>query len=1327
MVNMVNTDELRRDFIADEIQKRIIGPGMTCDAFVCKDDASDEILDNRPNIVYTAGILFAKKSKEDICGVMIENTEGEEADEDSQEQESEIESQNTGQNLDNSNSRGSRKEASVNVNDNDRADFEPDHIGLVTCLDASVKEVDVDIKYGLYHHINSQDVEKYVKVKLGRCSLEQLKKTFEYYDNCTSVKTNLMLFGCKSMADVFSIDKENLTISPKRIFSRTEQGKSTPTYLQATSFPRLLKNKAADIFIRLFREQGKEIELKLIEWNDLKSEFKKFEDIGIVKNFMNSNRVADGLVSILDYNERDNKVRTTNETYQIDNLNDFRDYLFVDDPVYDHLLPLLLQYNFFRREQFVLDTIKIPTEIGNHEPLVIKGAEYLKLHWKVIGRNDKKYLKVQLQNVYKEPLGNDGKPKKNHSIEANLYQTELKISSPGIIPYTEPHHSSIDDKEYSVNEELYRDVLMYGKGVNCGFDWEGSNSDKEQNMGHPTWVRTNYAPKQRAAALSAVTSDQSTNDACVVYDLSIWSKIKKQDIIVKLKNIANNYEKWHNGQKESARNKVVLEGILNEQEEFRKRLLDNIDYLENNDRAFKCFQIANTAMYIQMIIARDPKFKKDRDRSEYTPETTFYKKDAWSFFSTRNDEIKYRPFQLAFLLMNVKSTFENNDKYRNDTVDLIWFPTGGGKTEAYLALTALTIAERRTSGDADVSGVSVIMRYTLRLLTAQQFERASFLICALEYLRNALLVQTGYEISLGSDPITIGMWIGSATTPNKLEELSRGKFGDYFTSVNRGTKPTSNPFPISYCPWCGCKLESVDNPRLHGYNKQGELHCINAQICSFDKLPIMYIDECIYKEPPTLLFATVDKFAQLTNKDRGKMLGAGTDRRRPDLIIQDEMHLISGPLGSLVGMFETMVEEICTFKDVNGNVRRPKIIASTATTRNTLSLIKQLYARKVRTFPVSGISYSDNYFSHVLKTSESKRQYMGLAPTGHSASELEIRAIAAEIVGKEKMISTYLLDKGCDLNSVDSVYNDLTNNQSLIKDIDNYWSLVLYYMNLKSLGRTHSRIGQEILANAGSMRKYLYGYPSLDFIISGFQNRTEEFTSRQDSSRIKSLLVEAESAPVLLQNPSESKIFVNYNMDIVQATNMISVGIDVARWNIIFMVGQPLTTAEYIQSSSRVGRTTHGLVVNIYNSLRNRELSFYENYVPYHQEFYKFVEPLMATTFTPVTLEKLIYNLYLFYMGALKCKEKPSDVKPFDVNELKDLLINRNSVITGNPTMESLISNMIDKIYEDLNIPARTNKTFVQLLSRHRGDTALQAKVMNSLRFIESNTYIKYE
>lgn len=1314
---MLNNDEGRRDYIAEEIKKRIIGPGMTSDAFVCADDYSDEILDNRPNVVYSAGMLLAPKKGDSSSETSTDD--GFEI-ESANEQEEVSNVQRGDNNEDKDLTRVGKKDNSEDISDSERPDFAPDHIGLVMCLDKNVDKVNVDIKYGIYHHLASDEVEANVKVRLGRCALEQLKSTFAYYEKCSSVITNLRLFGCKSMADVFTIDEENLTISPKRIFSIKEEGKSNPTYMQATSFPRLRRNRVADVLLKVLREPGKEVELKILKKKEFEEELPELENIDCIKIFLTENKVQ-SLKDVFVYDDGDKcKVRTKKRTLATDMLNGLAEKLYVDDPVYDHILPLALQYNFFKREQKIIDTFSLDTLVKQYTPVSVPDTnDQLKLYWKVISNaNGKKYLKVQLQNLSIKQDADKKVKDKTMPIEANVYQAELKISSDGIVPYTEPHRSSIDDEEYTLNEELYRDVKMYGKGVNCGIDWEGSNSDSNET---PKWVRTTYAPQQRAAAFAADTEDKTTNDACVVYDMSIWTKRTKEDILQSLRHIAVAYSEWHKKQISEAGGNSALQTVLKDQDEFNKRLNDNVDYLKNNDRAYKCFLLANTAMYIQMCIARNPRFKKDRDISAYDSSDRIYKEGAWDFFKTRDANIKYRPFQLAFLLMNVKSTFENDDPYRNDNVDLIWFPTGGGKTEAYLALTALTIAERRTSGDADVSGVSVIMRYTLRLLTAQQFERASFLICALEFLRNELSQRAEYNLTLGGDKITLGMWIGSASTPNKLNELNGGKYARYFAAYDNGSKPESNPFPISYCPWCGCKLESA---KKHGYDrKDGELHCLNTSNCSFNVLPIIYIDDTLYKNPPTLLFATVDKFAQLNDTEKGQMFGAGTDRRRPDLIIQDEMHLISGPLGSLVGMFETMVEEICTKKDENGNiVRRPKIIASTATTRNTLNLIKQLYARTVKTFPVSGVRYSDNFFSHVLHYSESKRLYMGLAPTGHSASELEIRSIAAEIVAKEKMISEYLSEKGVDIKDKEAVYNAISLNSHLIKNIDNYWSLVLYYMNLKSLGRTHSRIGQEILANAESMRAYLYEYPALNFVINGFQTRTEEFTSRQESSRIKSLLVEAESAPELVASPMHN-ISVKYNMDIVQATNMISVGIDIARWNVMFMVGQPLTTAEYIQSSSRVGRTTHGLVVNIYNSIRNRELSFYENYVPYHQEFYKFVEPLTATTFTPITLEKLIYNLYLCYMGAVLGHDRPSAITPNDIDDFKNIMIHRNAVITSNAVLRDFIDDKIDEIHEYFTDPARNNSTFSILLN----EKDLNARVMNSLRDIESNTYIKYE
>lgn len=1071
--------------------------------------------------------------------------------------------------------------------------------------------------------------------------------------------------------------------------------------------------------------QGKYVKLVNISWDDLKKQIKGFEKAGAF--IKKGNQDVYCFVNELDYLEETNEVKTKRRDLEYrDNFN--INSLFVDDPVKDHLLKHLLKYRFFfKREQISLPSNVI--ELSNDQLTGVLHIPHftVALHWKVMYHKDypdHKYLKVLLQNtnikkVYVDKKDSSSKP------EEFLFQAEMKIKADGIVPYTQPHISVIDDEEYSLNEELYRDVPVYGKGVNCAVIWDQDNDNK------PLWVKTTYFPRQKATAYSPETEYDTTNNACDVYDLSIWSGRSKDEVITRLKNVASDYSDWHDSPKRDCRNVDVLKKVLEEQEEFKTRLEENIEYLATNERAFNCFKIANTAMYIQMCIARDEKFKKNRDLSVFNETGSFFNQGAWDYFKdckwAEEDRPKYRPFQLAFLVMNIKSTFEPDDPYRKDNVDLIWFPTGGGKTEAYLALTALTIAERRTSGEKDVSGVSVIMRYTLRLLTAQQFERASFLICALEYLRRELKNYQGLNLSLDSPdqdvPITLGMWIGSGATPNEIKKLSEWPYKDLFSAKEM---PAFNPFPVAYCPWCGCKLTTVNSKGdfVHGYNKNGEIKCLNNNCAYHHGLPIYFIDEQLYNNPPTLLFATVDKFAQLNSSEKGQMFGAGTNRRRPDLIIQDELHLISGPLGSLVGMYETMIEEICTDRR-NGSIRMPKIVASTATTRNTINLIKQLYTRRVRTFPVSGISHKNNFFSHALPESEWKRLYVGLAPTGHSAVELEIRSIAAELVAKEKLISEYLQDKSVDLEDKVSVYNVLSDPDikgTLKKDLDNYWSLVLYYVNLKSLGRTHSRIGEEILSTAESMRQYLPCYPSLNFIIDGCQNRATEFTSRQESSKIKELLVSAES-PTEISISEQNNIHVKSCMDIIQATNMISVGIDISRWNVMFMNGQPLTTAEYIQSSSRVGRSTHGLVVNLYNSLRNRELSYYENYISYHKQFYKFVEPLSVSSFTPATFEKLMANLYLCYMGAIKSYDRPNNVVKEDVSALKVILKRRNSSISPDYVLDDMIEKGIDKINKFFTDPNRINSTFKEILN-NRADL-IDFKIMSSLRDIETNTYIK--
>ena len=1331
---MTNKDE--RDFIASEIKKRIIGPGYTEGVFACKSDASDEILDNRPIVMYTGGILYPQKSNEaddtiDVNDVSVIDDMLQTTNDGRESLFGDIDNTNA-DDVDDTDSESSRIDKESNQLDlgiADRADFKPSHIGVIFCVSEDTRSIDVDVKYGIYHVLDNTKKEndsilENVRVKLGRCSLEQLKNTFSYYDAYPNILTEIRLFGANKMEDLFFVDENNLTISPRRIFKRVDAQTHKDIYLQASSFPDLPRNKVARLLTKLFNNPTKSLDLPIgLDWEAVSTAIKEIEKLPSLGSLLQNNG-WNNIISNLSYDNENKKVRITNGAFNIPENENLSSILFVDDPVKNHLLPLLLQYRYFHREQKILQTYSLSLDKKPEPYLLPDSNDSLRLHWKTMLRVDHngkkhKYVQILLENAKKKI--------KKQLAEDFIHQAELKVSSSGILSYSEPHRSSIADKEYDVNEILYSDIKIYAKGVNCGAKWNITENTRE--------VMTTYTPSQLAVAFNPESNKSSISDACDVFDLTIWSKLHKDEILNRFRDIAKAYEEWHKTQQVLADSNSVLNDTLNEQKEFLERLNENIDYLDSNEDAYRCFQLANTAMYIQMIISRDSYFKKNREMSEFTDNASFNDPTLWDRFKSGDQRPKYRPFQLAFLLMNVKSTFENEDPYRNDDVDLIWFPTGGGKTEAYLALTALTIAHRRLVSPND-DGISVVMRYTLRLLTAQQFERASFLICAMEYLRRHI---NDNKFSLGNSPITIGMWIGKASSPNKYDDLKQGKYRRFVRYLNGQPTDSSsaNPFPISYCPWCGCKMitPGMNGRFINGYDRLSErnggvIHCIN-QACTFQNtLPIMFIDEQLYETPPTLLFATVDKFAQLKDKKTGSLFGCREDnRRKPDLIIQDELHLISGPLGSLVGMYESMIEEVCTEHDENGQIiRRPKIIASTATTRNTQRLIKQLYARNVRSFPVSGVRYNDNFFSEALPKSESKRLYMGIAPTGHSASELEIRSIAAQIVAKELLFVSELKCAGVDLNNVTEVtYYLLAGQESspLKAELDDYWTLVLYYNNLKSLGRAHSRIGQEIRSNAESMRRYLDEYPSLDFICRNFHQRTEEFTSRQESSRIKELLVDAEARTSLVQD-NNHRIRVTSNMDIVQATNMISVGIDIARWNTMMIIGQPLTTAEYIQSSSRVGRTVDGLVINLYNPLRTRELSFYENYLPYHSAFYKHVEPLMATTFTEQTINKLVTNLYLCYMGAVKGYTRNSDVTDNDKENLKALLLSRCKKTSDNVfygSLEEYIKKEVDEVYENFNNHPQT--PFWRFMRDNGRD--LSHPLMNSLRDIESDTYIYYD
>lgn len=1323
----LSSNELKRDFIAQEVRKRIIGPGYAEDVYKCMVDATDEVLSERPEQVYTSGILFPAAAKEGDTDTqpstqLSQNQNATETKSDEYDLDEDAFGNDNGFDMygvnnapiddniegsENGHAQDGEKNIYINEVDEDNADDsftdekagnKPDRIGLITCIKDGTNEVDVTITYGKYYHLREEDWSNNVKVILDeRCPIQVLQDRFAYYDE--EAKDILDELGVSSMDELFAINVSERTVSPRRllkVIKHVAEDKTKEKYYKASDFPKLKRNIASDILAKVLK--GEKVKLENITWEDFIDYVKLFDTIKEIRDIVTT--ISWGsLEKQIQYDASSNIVSAKKKLPA--EYGSLKQYTYEYDPVKEYVLDRLLEYNFFKRKH-ITEAFKLDLESKDCAKYV---NDDIKIFWKTfVSKSGQRYLRVLMQNATTTV---------SQGESANIFQAKLCISSPDLTPYSEPQISSIDE-EFNINEKLYSEENFYGKGVNCAVEWESGD-------GCPTWVKTTYSPSVNVRSFDQKTSDSKIREACNVHNISLWGKSDK-DVIALLENFVLSYENWATRQKTLGSGDPMLNGILQAQDNLKARLTENIQYLKNNPRAFWCFRLANSAMYIQMLLGRDPAFKKGRELAEFNTTDTFFKTGCWDKFVNDNYTLKpeYYPFQLAFMLMNVKSTFESDDSYRNDSVDLIWFPTGGGKTEAYLALTALTIAERRTrESQLNTDGVAVIMRYTLRLLTAQQFERASFLICALEYLRNTLPDKPEpYSIhDLGSE-ISLGMWIGKASSPNSIKDLGSGKYKDFLNDP--ATKP--NPFPIVTCPWCGCIMtdDGIDGyGRPNGKNRDKDI-CINEGCCFNEGLPIYYIDEQLYETPPTLLFATVDKFAQLSVNPSNAQRLFGRNNAKPDLIIQDELHLISGPLGSLVGLYESFVEEICTERDANGNiVRTPKIIASTATTRNTSFLIKQLYGRKVVSFPASGVRYSDNFFSRVLP--ESKRLYMGLIHTGKSASELEIKTIAAELVAKEKLITEWFLNLGNPVNKT-NIVNAIIRDEQLIKELDNYWTQLLYYNNLKTLGRTHSKIGQEINSNVETMRKFAKTFHGFDFILNGFYLRSTEFTSRQNSTEIKRLLVEAEQPTRIID---DGKLRVESQMDIVQATNMISVGIDIDRWNVMMMIGQPLTTAEYIQASSRVGRSNgaKALVISLLNPLRSRELSYFENYTAYHQVFYKFVEPLSATTFTEMTFEKLTLNLFIGYMACIVGKDNSKQVTDKDVTQFIEWIESRANKCNAHTAFIGMIEPIVKLIDGKLRPNSIEFKKTRDIIFANYG----LADPMPTLREVEPNTYLKYE
>lgn len=859
--------------------------------------------------------------------------------------------------------------------------------------------------------------------------------------------------------------------------------------------------------------------------------------------------------------------------------------------------------------------------------------------------------------------------KANHCI----FQSRIEINTHNncfsfVESNPNPDIHLMDEEECSL-ELLYRHKKIYGTGLGTSVDWDID----EQGKGR---VWNDFFPIEEIPAMnfSLPKNRVITNDELSMKYLSDLNSIDKDTKISSMYNLVDLYKSWVVDLEKTASlldTKYISAASKNIAECRRayERMYAGIKTLKENETAYKAFLLANRAMFMQRvrIMMQSDMAKKSADRypedeeiSDWLRNVDYYKEDDAS--------CRWRPFQIAFLLMDVNSIVYDESPERN-IVDLIWFPTGGGKTEAYLGLTAFAIFYRRLTHSKEAAGTTVIMRYTLRLLAAQQFTRAATLICACEYIRQQCEKKhRKYPIySLGKESISIGLWIGGTHIPNRNEGKNSASYHlEKLKNVSkhyyvRSEKERHNKFQVLKCPWCGTKMVKDDrNNKLvgeWGYNMGSGKHFYMfcpQEDCDFtNKLPIQIIDDELYRNPPTLLFGTVDKFAMMPWDGRiGAFFGIGSNNRAPELIIQDELHLISGALGTVVGIYETAVDGICGQKGVY-----PKIIASTATIRRAKEQCSVLYNREVVQFPAPGLDAEDSFFARESTIDYEKgiygRKYIGIMPSGKTKAMTEIRMMAA------------LMQKAYTMDLPDEIK-------------DKFWTLTVYFNSLKDLGKASTLVDDDV-------KDFIIRTANRMFTTRRLIVRADELTSRVSTTELNETLDKLEKIEYSKEN-MEAK---QYASSVLLATNMISVGIDVARLNVMLMVGQPKLTSEYIQASSRVGRSFPGLCFIQYDATKSRDRSHYERFRSYHESFYRFVEPTGATPFSKPARERALHAVLTAMIRQKEEWKDDKDAQKFDmgdleksISEIQEFVLNRIKSI--NARSENQLKDDIEDVRSEM-------------------------------------------
>jgi len=725
-----------------------------------------------------------------------------------------------------------------------------------------------------------------------------------------------------------------------------------------------------------------------------------------------------------------------------------------------------------------------------------------------------------------------------------LFQVQVNCRTEGgkVLPYPSSTDLS-DDPEDQDLRLRYRKREVFGVGHGCSVDW---TQDRD---GVVRTVSTEMLPMTAVPNVMATGGEERV--LCLTHLAD--ETLPTDTLCDELSAFIGTYERWVLQQRQDSRELEELHGpaanrLLGRMDRAVERMRQGVELLRNEPVSLLAFRLANAAMNEQILQTRHVRTQPGKRGKQLAPRTEPSKEPNW------------RPFQLGFQLLSLASTAHERHDDR-ETVDLIWFPTGGGKTEAYLGLAAFEMIRRRLVGGLRGGGTAVLTRYTLRLLTSQQFQRSATLICALQRLRE------GRSELRETPPFSIGLWVGGETTPNDFKTAH-----GLAVALHKAQVP-ENPFQIQACPWCGTPVipERKQQSPAYGFRttkNSFELFCPHEQCPFHDLLPVSVVDEQMFQEPPTLLIATVDKLARLPWVESAGALfgGASVPYDAPSLVIQDELHLLSGPLGTTVALYEAAIQGLISWEG-----SAPKVLASTATIRSADHQVRSLFAAPVELFPPSGLTADDSFFARTDWDSPG-RLYIGLMPQAHTQAFATVLSCVSLLQGPVAL----------------GLKGDA---------LDAYWTLVAYHSSLRELGRTVTIARDDVESMLQARNKDGFASRSLR------RDGVVELTSNVSPSELPQILTRLE------RSVGQGDAF-----DLVATTNMLSVGIDISRLGLMLMNGQPKTTSEYIQATSRVGRSTvPGLVITLLRAGKPRDRSHYESFRSYHESLYRHVEPTSVT------------------------------------------------------------------------------------------------------------------